>query len=314
MVQYFKISDQRAIAVDRPEPGTWVNVLPPLKLEEFNELSTTLNIPIDFLKDSLDIDERSRYETEDNVQLIVIKTPTENNSFNDSDAFFITIPICIILTGDHQVVTVNSFENEAIKKFLNSFQSRQPGSANMMVLKVFEKITNTFQEHLKEINSRRNHLEHQLYAANRNEELFQLMRIQKSLVYFVTALRSNELLMMKLARTNMLKLSEEEKDLLDDLIIETSQALETANTYTTILISTMDAYASIISNNQNEVLRRLSMLTIFLSIPILIASIYGMNVPLPYQKSVYAFWVPVVISALILGFAIFKFLSRSKKS
>lgn len=313
MVQYFKISDQRAIAVDRPEPGTWVNVLPPLKLEEFNELSTTLNIPIDFLKDSLDIDERSRYETEDNVQLIVIKTPTENNSFNDSDAFFITIPICIILTGD-QVVTVNSFENEAIKKFLNSFQSRQPGSANMMVLKVFEKITNTFQEHLKEINSRRNHLEHQLYAANRNEELFQLMRIQKSLVYFVTALRSNELLMMKLARTNMLKLSEEEKDLLDDLIIETSQALETANTYTTILISTMDAYASIISNNQNEVLRRLSMLTIFLSIPILIASIYGMNVPLPYQKSVYAFWVPVVISALILGFAIFKFLSRSKKS
>src|SRR5690606_1838278 len=160
----------------------------------------------------------------------------------------------------------------------------------------------------------RNHLEHQLYAANRNEELFQLMRIQKSLVYFVTALRSNELLMMKLARTNMLKLSEEEKDLLDDLIIEASQALETANTYPTILISTMDAYASIISNNQNEVLRRLSMLTIFLSIPILIASIYGMNVPLPYQKSVYAFWVPVVISALILGFAIFKFLSRSKKS
>jgi magnesium transporter len=140
------------------------------------------------------------------------------------------------------------------------------------------------------------------------------MRIQKSLVYFVTALRSNELLMMKMARTNFLGMNEEEKDLLDDLIIETSQALETANTYTTILISTLDAFASIISNNQNEVLKRLSTLTIYLSIPILIASIYGMNVPLPYNDSHYAFWIPVSISAIILAFAIYKFLRRSKKN
>ncbi len=313
MIQYFKILEKRTVAVDKPDPGTWVNILPPLKQEEFTELSNTLNIPLDFLKDSLDIDERSRYETEDDVKLIVIKTPTENNSFNDSDAFFITIPICIILTHG-QVVTVNSFENEAIKKFLNSFQNRQPGKPNMMVLKIFEKITTTFQEHLKEINQRRNTLEQQLYAANRNEELFQLMRIQKSLVYFVTALRSNELLMMKMARTNFLQMNDEEKDFLDDLIIETSQALETANTYTTILISTLDAFASIISNNQNEVLKRLSTLTIYLSIPILIASIYGMNVPLPYNESHYAFWIPVAISAIILAFAIYKFLRRSKKS
>ncbi|RYG26689.1 MAG: magnesium transporter CorA family protein, partial [Chitinophagaceae bacterium] len=135
-----------------------------------------------------------------------------------------------------------------------------------------------------------------------------------SLVYFVTALRSNELLMMKMARTNFLGMNEEEKDLLDDLIIETSQALETANTYTTILISTLDAFASIISNNQNEVLKRLSTLTIYLSIPILIASIYGMNVPLPHNDSHYAFWIPVSISAIILAFAIYKFLRRSKKN
>ena len=183
----------------------------------------------------------------------------------------------------------------------------------MMVLKIFEKITNNFQEHLKEINQRRNALEQQLYAANRNQELFQLMRIQKSLVYFVTALRSNELLMMKLARTNFLHMNEEEKDFLQDLIIETSQALETANTYTTILISIMDAYASIISNNQNEVLRRLSMLTIYLSIPILIASIYGMNVPLPYSESHVAFWVPVAISTTILTLAIYQFFRRTKR-
>jgi len=218
LVQFFKIVDHQTIAIDKPSDGTWVNVLPPLRQEEFSELSEELDIHIDFLKDSLDIDERSRYELSDNVKLIVIKTPTENNSFNESDAFYITIPICIILTHG-QIVTVNSFENEAIKKFLNSFQNRHPDKKNMMALKVFEKITMNFQEYLKEINHRRNILEQKLYDANRNEELLQLMRIQKSLVYFVTALRSNELLMMKMARTDFLGLNEDEKDFLDDLII-----------------------------------------------------------------------------------------------
>ena len=139
------------------------------------------------------------------------------------------------------------------------------------------------------------------------------MRIQKSLVYFVTALRSNELLMMKMARTNFLHLNEEEKDFLDDLVIETSQALETANTYTNILSSTLDAFASIISNNQNEVLKRLTTLTMLLSIPVLIASIYGMNVPLPFQESHYAFWIPVSVCLFILAFAMFNYIRRIKK-
>jgi len=119
--------------------------------------------------------------------------------------------------------------------------------------------------------------------------------------------------MMKLARTNFLLLNEDEKDLLDDLVIETSQALETAHTYTNILSSTLDAYASIISNNQNQVLKRLATLTILLSIPVLIASIYGMNVPLPFQQSHFAFWVPLVISFIILGYAIYNFIVRNKK-
>ncbi len=312
MIQYFKIEDQQTIAIDKPETGSWVNVLPPLKQEEFSELSETLEIPIDFLKDSLDIDERSRYEIDDNVKLIVIKTPAENNSFNESDAFYITIPICIILTHN-QIVTVNSFENEAIKKFLNTFQNRNADKKNMMVLKIFEKITTNFQEYLKEINQRRNILEQKLYDANRNEELLQLMRIQKSLVYFITALRSNELLMMKLARTNILQLNEDEKDFLDDLIVETSQALETANTYTTILSSSLDAFASIISNNQNEVLKRLTTLTIFLSVPVLIASIYGMNVPIPYKDTHWAFWVPVILSLGILAVVLWNYYKRFKR-
>ncbi|MBX3242120.1 MAG: magnesium transporter CorA family protein [Chitinophagaceae bacterium] len=303
MIQYFKNINGVTTAIDHPDDETWVNVLPPLKHEEFLQISDSLEIPIEFLQDSLDIDERSRFELEDNVKLIVIKTPTENNSFNESDAYYITIPICIILTHN-QIVTVNSFENGAIKKFLNTFQNRQADRKNMMVLKIFEKITQAFMEYLKEINHRRNIVEQQLYASNRNEELLELMRIQKSLVYFVTALRSNEMLMMKLVRTNFLGLNEDEKEELNDLVVDMSQALEMANIYANILSSTLDAFASIISNNQNSVLKRLTSITIILQFPVLIASIYGMNVPIPFQHNAHAFYIPVILAlsiSIIMG-------------
>jgi magnesium transporter len=308
VIQYFKNINHKTIAITKPESGSWVNIIPPLKQEEFSELSESLEIPLDFLTDSLDIDERSRFEEEDKVKLVVIKTPTENNSFNESDAYYITIPICIILTHN-QIVTVNSFDNGAIKKFLNTFQNRNPDKKSMMVLKIFEKIIHTYMEFLKEINVRRNVLEQKLYAANRNEQLLQLMRIQKSLVYFVTALRSNEMLLMKIQRTNFLGLNEEEKEILDDLIVDNSQALEMANIYTNILSSTLDAFASIIANNQNEVLKRLSVITIVLTFPVLVASIYGMNVPIPYSTSPYAFYIPVSLSlviSLIIGWSFFR--------
>jgi magnesium transporter len=253
---------------------------------------------MDFLTDSLDIDERTRFEEEDNVRLIVIKTPTENISFNDSDAFYITIPICIILTHN-QIVTVNSFDNPAIKKFLSTFQKRHPDKRNMMVLKVFEKVVQNYMDLLKEINRRRNVLEQKLYSASRNEQLLQLMRIQKSLVYFITAIRSNELLFLKLQRTNFLGLNEDEKEFLADLIVDNSQALEMANIYTNILSSTLDAFASIIANNQNEVLKRLSVITIVLTFPVLIASLFGMNVPSGFENSPYAFYIVGLLSFAI---------------
>jgi len=309
VIQYFKNINQQTVEINVPETGAWVNVSPPLKQEEFSELSAGLDIPIDFLTDSLDIDERSRFEEDDNVKLIVLKTPTENNSFNESDAYYITIPICIILTHN-QIVTVNSFDNPAIKKFLNTFQNRHPDKKNMMVLKVFEKVVQNYMDHLKEINQRRNTFEQKLYAASRNEHLLELMRIQKSLVYFVTAIRSNELLLMKLQRTNFLALNEEEKEFLDDLIVDNSQALEMANIYSNILSSTLDAFAGIIANNQNEVLKRLSVITIVLTLPVLVASIYGMNVPIPYQKSKLAFYMPVGLSLIISLFIGWFFLKK----
>ncbi len=308
MIQYFKNIDQKTVEIDHLEKGVWVNISPPLKSEEFSELAASLDIPADFLTDSLDIDERSRFEEDDNVKLIVIKTPTENNSFNESDAYYITIPICIILTHN-QIVTVNSFDNPAIKKFLTTFQNRDAEQKNMMVLKIFEKITQAYMQYLKEINQRRNLMEQKLYASSRNEELVELMKIQKSLVYFVTALKSNEMLLMKIARTNFLKLNEEESELLEDLIVDISQGLEMANIYTNILSSTLDAFASIIANNQNQVLKRLAVITIVLTFPVLIASIFGMNVKSGFESSKYAFYIVVFLSlgiALIIGWYFFR--------
>ncbi len=298
MIQYFKIIDHQTIEIDKPENGTWVNLVPPFKDEEFIELSETLSIPIEFLRDSLDIDERPRYELYDDTKFIVIKTPTENNSFNDSDAFYITIPICIILT-DHQIVTVNSFDNGAIKKFLNSFQRRNPENRSMMVLKIFEKVVQNFMEFLKEINQRRNKYETSLYESNSNEDLLNLMRIQKSLVYFITALRSNEMLLMKLDRTNFLGLTEDEKEFMQDLIVDTSQALEMANIYTNILTSTQYACNIIISNNANAVMKRLSSITIVLLLPILVTIICGINMAIPNSVSHYTFNSTIIVSLIV---------------
>jgi magnesium transporter len=181
----------------------------------------------------------------------------------------------------------------------------------MMVLKVFEKIVHNFMEYLKEINQKRNLYEQKLYDSNRNEELLNLMRIQKSLVYFVTALRSNELLMMKLERTNFLGLNDDERELLNDLIVDTSQALEMANIYTNILSSTMDAFASIISNNLNSVMKRLTSITIIISVPVLVASVYGMNVDIPYQHSPHAFYIPVILS-LVMSIIISGYFMKKK--
>ena len=298
MIQLFKNIYNTSVEIEKPSDAVWVNLVPPFKNEEFHDLSKSLDIPIEFLRDSLDIDERPRYEIENDVRFIVIKTPAENNSFNDSDAFYITIPICIILTQS-QIITVNSFDNDAIKKFLNTFQKRNHNKRNIMVLKIFEKVVQNFMDFLKEINNRRNTYEQKLYVSNRNEELLNLMSIQKSLLYFVTALRSNELLMIKLERTNFLLLSEDEREMLGDLIIETSQALEMANIYNNILSSTLDAFASIISNNLNNVMKRLTSITIILSLPLLVTSIYGMNVAIPYANTAHAFYIPVVLSVVV---------------
>ena len=299
MIQSYKNLNRQTLEVETPEGANWVNVSPPFQPDELNGLSKSLRIPRDFLNDTLDIEERSRYEEEDDVKLIILKTPVENKSLNESDAYFITIPVAIIITDRSQVVTVNSFENVAIRRFLTTFAKRHPERPNMMVLKIFEKVVVDYMDVLKEINHRRNNFEQKLYASNRNEELFALMRVQKSLVYFLTALRSNELLLKKMERTNFLHCDEEELEFMGDLTIEYAQALEMADTYTNILSSTMDAFASIINNNMNIVIKRLTAITIILSVPALVAGFFGMNVHFPTENTVRGFYAALVISVLL---------------
>ena len=299
MIKYFKNIDHETVEISEPENDSWVNVVPPLKQEEFYELSEKLEIPIDFLTDSLDIDERSRFEEDDNVKLIVIKTPTDNNSFNESDADYITIPIIIILTHNH-IVTVNSFENPAIKKFLNTFQNRQPDKKSLMVVKITEKIIQNFMEYLKEMNRKRGAIEQRFYTDHKNEHLQELMRLQKSLVYFVAALRSNELLLAKLQRTAFLSLTEEENESLEDLMVDNSQALEMATIYTNILNSSMTTFGSVIANNQHLYLKRMSWAIVLLSIPLLTACIFSMNVYNGLEGSAYPFYIIGALALLVI--------------
>jgi magnesium transporter len=307
MVQYFKNVNHETLEITQPEGANWINIMPPFQENEIDNLSRSLGILRDFLIDTLDIEERARYETDEGVKLIVLKTPAENKSLNESDAYFVTIPLSIIITEKNQVVTVNSFENVAIRRFLNTFAKRHPERPNMMVLKIFEKVVLDFMETLKEINHRRNIFEQKLYDSNRNEELLYLMRIQKSLVYFVTALRANELLLMKMERTNFLNCDEDEREFLSDLIVEFSQALEMAEKYSNILVSTLDAFASIINNNMNLVMKRLTSITILISLPTLIASFFGMNVRVPFEGEITGFYFTIVLSIIAAAIMVYYF-------
>ena len=300
MIQYFKYRNNRIVEIPSYENDCWINIYPPCKADLLRELSEKLSIPIDFLNDSMDIDERPRFEIEDGVKFLVIKTPIINeNSPNETDALHITIPIGIILAGD-DVITISPYQNPATTSFFNQFIKNTDRINNtQFVLLLIEKNVMMFMEYLKELNTKRNAYEEELYNSNRNEELLKIMTIQKSLVYFVTGLRLNELLLHKLRRSNFLKFNEEEQDIVEDILIDNSQALETANIYTNILSGTMDAFASIINNNMNLILKRLTSITIILSLPALVAGFYGMNVEIPGEHNPSAFWVTILISLVI---------------
>ena len=299
MTRYYHIEDGRLTELDKPVLSCWINVTPPFEPGELEGLAEQHSIPIDFLTDSLDLDERSRYEREDDVRLILVNTPMLNEIDKDNEAIYITAPIGIVLTLDH-VLTICQYENPILQRFIDGrIKGFDPSNEQMFVLHIFDQNVSRFMDSLKKLNIKRNLIENELYHSSRNSEIKQLLRIEKSLVYFVNTLSSNELLNMKIKRTDFLRLgeNEEESEFFDDIIIDNGQALSMANIYTNILSGTMDAYTSIISNNLGLFIQRLTIITIILMVPTLVASFFGMNVRIPFEDIKGAFYIVLIMAA-----------------
>jgi magnesium transporter len=224
------------------------------------------------------------------------------------------VPVGIILTPD-KIVTISSIANPMIDWFeKNTIKNLRPEDRNMFVLRIFERNVTYYLHYLREINRRIGQIEKELYQSGRNQDLKRLLNHQKSLVYFLNDLRANEMVMMKIQRTNFLSVNEDEdmRDLLQDIVIDNSQAIEMAHVYTTILKSTMDAMASMISNTLNAVMSRLSSITLALMVPTLVASYYGMNVEfLPFIHYKLSFWIILVVS-IMLSATLMYFFKRNK--
>lgn len=301
MIRYYAKVERKLKELEEPEVGCWINISPPFSHEELEEIAQQFDVPLDFFTDSLDVDERSRYEREDDIRLIVVNTPILNEAEEENDAIYVTVPIGIIMTMDH-FITITAYDSPVLQLFLDGkVRNFDPGDESSFVLQIMEQTVYRYLTCLKKLNLKRNLIEQELYDSSRNKELKQLLSIEKSLVYFVNSLSANELLKMKMKRTDFLNIREDEdkSDLFEDIIIDNSQALEMSNIYTNILNGTMDAYGSIISNNLNITIRRLTLITIILMVPTLVASFYGMNVPLPLEKKEYAIYIIISISIVV---------------
>ena len=314
MISYYASTNGQLGRVTEGGPETWIHLYPPFSSEELPEIAERYELPIDFLTDPLDIDERSRYEREDDARLIVINTPVLSQVETENDSIYITVPIGIILTPEAFITISSTPEHPVLQLFIdNKVRNVDLARRSQFVLRIFEHTVYRFLTCLKRLNVKRNLIEQELYDSSRNRELKQLLSIEKSLVYFINALNGNELLKMKMKRADFLGIrhDEEQWDLFEDIIIDNGQALEMANIYTNILNGTMDAYGSIISNNLNITIQRLTLITIVLTVPMVIASFYGMNVPMPLQNGNYTFFFILVLS-IIMSIAVIFYFRRKR--
>lgn len=307
MIKIFKSSENKFISIDKIDKNCWINVSKP-GTDELDKLSRKLNIPLDFLTDPLDVDERARIETEDNVILIVVRVPKFDK--NNSEIPFTTLPVGIILSNDIIITVCSEDINEILNLHNGRTKNLSTENRRRFILHIFTRTTLSFLKYLKEINKKTGEAEAQLHKAMKNEELIKLLNIEKSLVFFTTSLKSNEFMMQRLQKIEILKMDPEDKDLLEDVLIDNKQAIEMANIYSNILSGMMDAFASVISNNLNVVMKLLTSFTIILMIPTLIASIYGMNVDLPFQHSSRAFLITIGISLSLSATSVLIFLKN----
>ena len=288
--------------------GVWINLVNPSE-SEIKRVCTEINIEEDFIRYPLDYEEQARIDIEDNMTLFVIDVPIVEDIKDDRT--YTTMPLGVIIVGDDYFITVSLRRNKVIDAFeKNRIRSFYTYKKTRFLLQILYLNSACYLDNLKKINKEQEATVLLLQESMKNRDLIQLSNLQNSLIYITTSLKSNEIVMEKTLRGKVLKMYEEDEDILEDAIIENKQAIEMSKTYSDILTSTMDAYSSIISNNLNGVMKFLTSLTILISVPTLIASIWGMNVNVPFGNSPYGFGIMMGISAAV---AIIAFVWLKKK-
>ena len=279
------------------QKGDWLNLVNPTP-EEIRLVSEQTGIAEEFIRYPLDDEELARVETEDGQILIIVDVPVVTNSA----VIYDTMPLGIVQNEDffvtislNQLDLYNSFAGGRVKSAATFKKTR-------LTLQILQIQTNIYLKFLRDINRRYEALEARLRQNMNNDDLNSLLNLQKSLVYFTTSLRSNDKVMEKLFRTRTIRMYEEDRDLLDDVIIENKQAVEMADIYTTILKNSMDALASISNNNLSKVMNFLTVITLMVAVPTFITSFFGMNVPMPFD--VHPITTVVVLLVCMLAMAL----------
>ncbi len=305
MLTIYKTTEQGLEQLDSMANGSWVKAVDPTP-EEIQQL-VGWGIDIDYINYSLDLDEMPRMERDEDYTFILIRIP---HSQLDSDIPYTTIPLGIMIRGN-MIVTICRYEKEMFKVLANGrYRLLKTGKRYRFALYIFLETATRYLTHLREINRKTEAIEDQLQKSTRNREVLELLKYQKSLTYFATALRSNEVMMERVQRTQIFNYYEEDQDLLEDVLTENQQAIQMTNINTEILSSMMDAFASIISNNLNGVMKALAAITIIINVPAVVAAFYGMNVSLPGEEHPLAFLTVIGISLALTALAIFIFYKR----
>ncbi len=309
MIKIFRTMDDGIHSINEFQEGCWVVLTNP-SATELQDISEEFKIDIDHLRAPLDEEERSRIEVEDDYTLILVDIPALEKR-NKKDRY-VTIPMGIILT-DKVIFTIcleetpvlNAFMDGRIRNFFTYKKTR-------FILQILYKNASVFLQYLRVIDKKSEEVESMLHVSMKNQELIDLLELEKSLVYFTTSLRANEVVLEKMLKIDKIKQYPEDKELLEDVIIENKQAIEMANIYSGILSGTMDAFASVISNNLNIVMKFLATVTIVMAIPTMIASFFGMNVGgVPGGDNPYGFWY-VILFSLIISIIVIFILAKKK--
>lgn len=302
MISYYIYGNGRMTETEAMTDGCWVSVVSPTP-QEIKLLIEDMGLDSGFVRSALDEEESSRIEREDDQTLIIIDTPVPSTDADDSKMFY-TMPIGIIITNKN-VITVSLQEAQIISEAVKgTIRNLRPEFKTRFVLQLLLRIAALFLYYLKQIDKISSLAEHQLHNAMKNELLMQLLALEKSLVYFSTSLKANEATIEKIFRGRVIKLYDEDQDLLEDVLIEMKQAIEMASIYSGVLSSMTDGFSSVISNNLNIVMWRLTTVTILMEIPNIIFAFYGINtvdLPLPYTWFAIALAVvTTAIAAVIL--------------